>query len=53
MPRYGMSGRVHRISFIVFPSNEGRQVAMADRLLLNKIDLVTDSELDDIEARLR
>jgi len=29
------------------------QVAFADRIVLNKIDLVTDADLDDLRARLR
>ena len=30
-----------------------QQIAYADRLVLNKTDLVTPSELDNLEARLR
>ena len=30
-----------------------QQIAYADRLVLNKTDLATSAELDDLEARLR
>lgn len=30
-----------------------RQVALADILLLNKIDLVTEKQLDDVSKRIR